>query len=69
MNKLRSLALLAITLSPAAVFAADPPPPTPVENAMAITDTATSAFEAITILVVAMVSFYIIVRIVKGIRR
>jgi len=69
MNKLRSLALLALTLSPAAVFAADPPPPTPVESALNITSNATSAFEAVTILVVAMVSFYIIVRIVKGIRK
>jgi len=34
-----------------------------------VTATATTAFEAVTVLVVAMVSFYIIVRIVKGIRK
>jgi hypothetical protein len=34
-----------------------------------ITAAATTAFDAVTVLVVAMVSFYIIVRIVKGIRR
>jgi hypothetical protein len=34
-----------------------------------ITTTATTAFEGVTVLVVAMVSFFIIVRIVKGIRK
>lgn len=38
-------------------------------DAATLVTTATTAFEAVTVLVVAMVGFYLIVRIVKGIRR
>jgi len=38
-------------------------------SATSITTTATTAFEAVTVLVVAMVGFFIVVRIVKGIRK
>jgi len=40
-----------------------------VADASGITATATTAFEAVSVLVVAMVGFFIIVRIVKGIRK
>jgi len=49
-------------LSPAPLFAA-------AADATTITTTATTAFEAVSVLVVAMVGFFIIVRIVKGIRK
>jgi len=38
-------------------------------DAATITSMATTAFEAVSTLVVAMVAFFIIVRIVKGIRK
>lgn len=38
-------------------------------DAATITATATTAFEAVSTLVVAMVAFFIVVRIVKGIRK
>lgn len=38
-------------------------------DATTIVTTATDAFEAVSVLVVAMVAFFIIVRIVKGIRK
>jgi len=38
-------------------------------DAADIVTTATTAFEAVSVLVVAMVGFFIIVRIVKGIRK
>jgi len=49
-------------LTPAPLFAA-------AADAAGIVTTATTAFEAVTVLVVAMVGFFIIVRIVKGIRK
>jgi len=55
------LALLACLL-PTSVQAA-------AASASGITATATTAFEAVSVLVVAMVGFFIIVRIVKGIRK
>jgi len=62
MRKLKNAALGLALLAPNALFAAAADPTD-------ITGTATTAFEAVTVLVVAMVSFYIIVRIVKGIRK
>jgi len=38
-------------------------------DSASITATATTAFEAVSVLVVAMAGFYIVLRVVKGIRR
>jgi energy-converting hydrogenase Eha subunit C len=61
-NKIKSLAVVALAALPLSVHAA-------AADASDITATATSAFEAVSTLVVAMVGFFIIVRIVKGIRK
>jgi len=57
---LNAVAVLGLTAMAAMAVAADPD--------TIVTD-ATTTFEAVTTLVVAMVGFFIIVRIVKGIRK
>jgi len=62
-NSLRYAAISAVALALPLAARADQADPSELVT------TATTAFEAVTTLVVAMVGFYIVVRIVKGIRR
>jgi len=57
---LLALGVLGFAALPAHAAYTDPAP---------IVDTATTVFNTVTVLVVAMVGFFIIVRIVKGIRK
>lgn len=59
---MKKLMLAGLALSPSALFAA-------VADPAGVVTTATTTFEAVSVLVVAMVGFFILVRIVKGIRK
>jgi len=58
----RKLGVAALALSPASLFAAAADPGT-------VTSSATTAYEAVTTLVVAMVIFWTIIAIVKRVRK
>lgn len=63
MNNVKRLGVLgAIVAVPSRLFAVS-------ADASTITATATTAFEAVSLLVVAIAGFYIVLRIVKGIRK
>lgn len=66
-SRLLAFAFALLLVSTPAVMAADPDPN--VVAAQGIVTTATTTFTSVATLVVAMVGFFIIVRIVKGIRK